>query len=123
MGWFNKKKDRVIDLTTHYHKVHGSQESTETNDVVDLSSNMPETAPASSGSSGGFLGMFGEANASGSAVSSPQITETPSSTLQERKQRLAKRLKDMTDKLEDVSNQIYHLQQRIEVLERKSEKY
>ena len=25
----------------------------------------------------------------------------------------------MTDKMEDLSNQIYHLQQRIEVLERK----
>jgi peptidoglycan hydrolase CwlO-like protein len=123
MGWFNRKKDRVIDLTDHYHKVHGSQESAETNGVVDLSSNSPETVPSNSGSSGGFVGIFGDANASGSAVSSPQITENSSSTLQERKQRLAKRLKDMTDKLEDVSNQIYHLQQRIEVLERKSEKY
>jgi len=30
------------------------------------------------------------------------------------------RLLDMTEKIEDLSNQIYHLQQRIEVLERKS---
>ena len=37
----------------------------------------------------------------------------------EKRRRLAKRLKDMTDRMEDLSNQIYHLQQRIEVLERK----
>ncbi len=38
----------------------------------------------------------------------------------ERKKRLAKRLIDMTTKIEYLSNPIYHLQQRIEVLERKA---
>ena len=38
----------------------------------------------------------------------------------EKRKKLAKRLLDMTEKIEDLSNQIYHLQQRIEVLERKS---
>lgn len=37
----------------------------------------------------------------------------------EKKRRFAKRIADMTDKIEELSNQIYHLQQRVEVLERK----
>jgi predicted nucleic acid-binding Zn-ribbon protein len=37
----------------------------------------------------------------------------------EKRRKLAKRLMEMTDKLEDLNNQIYHLQQRIEVLEKK----
>ena len=38
---------------------------------------------------------------------------------EERRRKLAKRLIDMTTSLEDLSNQIYHLQQRLEVLEKK----
>ena len=41
--------------------------------------------------------------------------ETP----EEKKKKLAKRIVDLTDDVENLSNQIYHLQQRIEVLERK----
>ena len=38
---------------------------------------------------------------------------------EERRRKLAKRIIDMTTRLEDLSNQIYHVQQRLEVLERK----
>ena len=38
---------------------------------------------------------------------------------EERRRKLAKRIIDMTTKLEDLSNQIYHIQQRLEVLEKK----
>jgi len=41
-------------------------------------------------------------------------------TPEERRKKLAKRLSDMIQKLEDLSNQIYLLQQRVEVLEKKS---
>ena len=37
----------------------------------------------------------------------------------ERRKKLAKRIIDMTNKLEDLGNQVYHLQQRLEVIERK----
>lgn len=40
-------------------------------------------------------------------------------TLEEKKRKLAKRIADMTEKTEDLGNQIYHLEQRLEVLERK----
>lgn len=41
---------------------------------------------------------------------------------EEKRRRLAKRLLDITSRLEDLSNQIYHLQQRVEFLERKNER-
>lgn len=43
------------------------------------------------------------------------------SDIEEKKRRLSKRLLEMTNKIEDLSNQIYHLQQRLEVLEKKAE--
>ena len=42
------------------------------------------------------------------------------SAIEERKKKLAKRLMDITNKMESLSNQIYHLEQRIELLERKA---
>lgn len=38
---------------------------------------------------------------------------------EEKKKKLAKRISGLTDNIEDLSNKIYHLQQRIELLERK----
>jgi peptidoglycan hydrolase CwlO-like protein len=57
-----------------------------------------------------------------SGVKATESQEYPNvgvSEIGEKKKKLAKRLMDMTSKVEDLSNQIYHLQQRIEVLERK----
>jgi archaellum component FlaC len=48
-----------------------------------------------------------------------EISENFQNT-EEKKKKLAKRIADMTAQLENISNQIYHLQQRVEVLERKS---
>ena len=42
-------------------------------------------------------------------------------TPEEKRKKLAKRLIDITEKLEDLSNQIYHLGQRVEVLEKKND--
>jgi len=39
---------------------------------------------------------------------------------EERKKRLAKRIADMSSRIEELSNQMYRLQQRLEVLERKA---
>lgn len=39
---------------------------------------------------------------------------------EEKKRNLAKRISSMIEKIENLSNEIYHLQQRIEVLEKKS---
>ena len=68
-----------------------------------------------------FLG-----NLAGSGSSTSTETESDeyadlSVGVEEKKKRLAKRLIDMTSKIEDLTNQIYHLQQRIELLEKKLE--
>ena len=39
---------------------------------------------------------------------------------EEKKKKLAKRLLDMSEKIEELSDQIYHLRQRVEFLERKN---
>jgi len=43
-----------------------------------------------------------------------------SASVNERRARLVKRLADMTDKLDGLSNQIYKIQQRVELLEKKA---
>lgn len=109
MGLF-KKKGRVIDLTEKYRK-----QQEQLNDIQ----NDVKTNQVSQESSGGFFGFFG--NAENSNVNNEQIDSDETVNPEEKRRRLARRLNDMTDKLEDLSNQIYHLQQRIEVVERKLE--
>lgn len=122
MDWFKKKK-KVLDLT-RYKKKFPKEESQE-NDVKDLTSNSEsQNIPANSansGSSGGFFGnFFGFGSSSAPAENMPQTVSEPSTPdLEERRQKLVKRLTYMTDKLEELSNQIYKLQQRIELIERK----
>ncbi len=104
---FKRKKD-LIDLTEHYKK---QQEKKEYEEALKKGENQD------SNSSFNFLqnlasGSQGNAdNDSGYA----QVSETE----HERKRKLAKRLMDMTTKMEELSNQIYHLQQRIELVEKK----
>ena len=119
-----KKKKKVLDLTRY--KKRFPKEEPQEEEIKDLTQNSnSQPAPtnsANTGSSGGFLGnFFGFGGSSSSAESAPQtVTESSSSDLEERRQKLVKRLTYMTDKLEELSNQIYKLQQRVELLERKS---
>jgi len=99
MGWFGKK-DKVIDLGERYRK---NQERI---------SKIKETAPETREAPGQEFDFFG-------SLSSPATSEE-SANPEEKKKKLAKRLIDITEKIEDLSNQIYHLQQRIETLERKA---
>lgn len=91
---FFKRKPKVLDLTEHYKK----QEEA-----------VPETQQDN------FLGSLASA-------SEPETSEymDVSGGLEEKRRKLAKRLMEMTTKMEELSNQLYHLQQRIEVLERKA---
>ena len=109
MGLF-RKKDRVLDLTKKY------KEDLERAERISAHSESSEASP----SEGGFS-IFGNANPS-STVNSDSSSEGYvdfSAGEGDRNKKLAKRLMDMTDRLEDLSNQIYHLQQRLEVVERK----
>ncbi len=117
MGWFGKK-DKVIDLSAKYKR---DQEK-----IADIQQEQTPISPTSSytNASSEGLGFFGAI--ANSISNSQDKTPESSSTIDfaeadERKRRLAKRLSDMTEKIEDLSNQIYHLQQRIEVVERKND--
>ena len=102
MGWF-KKKNKVLDLTRYKEKF--PEEESQENEVKNLTPNSNSQAasenPASSGSSGGFLGnFFGFGGSSSSAENMPQTaSEPPSSDLEDRRQKLVKRLTYMTDQI------------------------
>lgn len=110
MGLF-RRKNKILDLTKHYEK---QQEKLE---QLKQSSQEQETSASPLGA--GFS-MFGDASTSTPASSSNGYADL-SQGLDEKKKKLVKRIMDMTSKMEDLSNQIYHLEQRIEVLERKSD--
>lgn len=103
---FGKKKD-FIDLGERYRRQKEKAEKVK----------LDSSEESASKDAFDFLG--GLASGSGSTESSEEVVDV--SVGPDRKKRLAKRIMDMTSKMEDLSNQIYHLQQRIEVLEKKLE--
>ncbi len=106
MGWF--KRDKVVDLTEEY---------------IPRKIKSVSTPPAgqSQTSPGNFFNFFGNSNPenASSSQTNEQNKGPDSINPDEKRRRLAKRLKDMTDRIEDLSNQIYLLQQRFEVIEKK----
>lgn len=108
MGLFGiGRKKEVIDLGERFRKRKEKAEETQSK------------SPEESASKGAFDFLGGLASSSGSTESSEETIDISAGL--DRKKRLVKRITDMTGKMEDLSNQIYHLQQRIEVLERKLE--
>ena len=108
MGLFgSRKKKDVIDFTEGYNRSRAKSNT---------SSASSQTKEKNSDSGFVPLGFFAD---SASQKESFSENSFDSGDAQERKRKLAKRLVDMTDRIEDLSNQIYHLQQRLELLERK----
>lgn len=130
MGIFGIRKKRdVIDLSERYNRQKEKLKERQEEQKEFVSSFQTYGGESENKSSQtetnnfGFLGNL--ASASSSNNSSNYGNENSNnyyagSDNEEKRKRLAKRLMDMTEKIEDLSNQIYHLQQRIEVLERKS---
>ncbi len=117
MAWFGfgKKRDDVLDLTERYRK---QQEK-----LKEMQGESEESTTETTNSSPvtGAFGVFGMSSTSTTSTTSPSSDVIDiSSGVEEKRRKLAKRLVAMTEKIEDLSNQIYHLQQRIEVLEKKS---
>ena len=117
MGFF-KRKNRILDLTKRYQRQQKRAE--------EMSTGGKDMQESSSESNSGGLGFFGAiANTVSNSYSAPKGGECKDSeyvdvsSVDEKKRKLAKRLMEMTNKIEDLSNQIYHLQQRLEVLEKK----
>jgi len=96
MGLFGRKKEKVVDWSEKY-KIQEKKTAGEKGDSSNL----------------GFLGNL----ASVSNSSSNDYVNLNEG--EEKKNKLARRLLDMTNRMEDLSNQIYHLKQRVELLERK----
>jgi len=105
MGLF-KRKNKVLDLTKHYEKQQEKLEQIK----------QEETTASPLGAS---FSMFG-ADPAPSSSSSDDYADL-STGIDQKKRKLVKRIMDMSSKMEDLSNQIYHLEQRIEVLERKGD--
>jgi hypothetical protein len=99
------KKEKVLDLTGRYRKQQ--EKASEIKKDMEDKNSVQETSPVM-----GFLGNFAKA--------SSQQNDSQNYPDNERKKKLAKRLMDLTSKIEELSNQIYHLQQRVELLEKKS---
>lgn len=106
MGLFNlRRNDRVIDLSERYRRQ--KQKSLELQNSVEPEAKQEELAAP--------IFPFFDSAKKQETVETLNTEET-----NERKKKLAKRLMDMTNKMEDLSNQIYHLTQRMEVLEKRT---
>lgn len=123
MGFFRKNK--VVDLTEDYNYERKHPKS-------NLKEDSPKTSSSESEENvGGFFNWIGNSNLSSNSSSSSKSDSSGSLgnfdpetgkplDPNEKRRRLAKRLKDMTDRIEELSNQVYVLQQKIEVLEKKT---
>ncbi|MFH1365391.1 MAG: hypothetical protein ABIH28_02295 [archaeon] len=107
MGFFGSRKKEVIDYTEGYRRSAAK--------ITQSKSAVQEKSQDSSG----FvpLGFFADSPPPQKESFSEKSFDAGDS--QERRRKLAKRLVDMTEKIEDLSNQIYHLQQRLELIERR----
>ncbi len=111
-----KKKKDYLDLSERMKKKQAQIDSfNEPSSSEDSSGN----SFGNSDSKGGFFTGFFGGNSSGSASVEQQNSNLEMNS-GERRKKLAKRLMDMTSKIEEMENQIYKIGQRIEVLERKN---
>jgi hypothetical protein len=110
MGIFSKKKSDVLDLSRDYHQTHRTSRPEKD---LDLTHSEPASQPVSSGFP--FFGGGSQAQNNFPSESSEEDFDSP----EEKKRKFAKRLVDMTNRIEELDNKLYHLQQRVEVLEKK----
>lgn len=135
MSLFRKRKSDIIDWSSNQKRepkvVSSPRKSSYPNSFSSSASNFNK--PSSQESSGGAFSIFGGADVASTAKSnsssnyvdfsgSSGSSNTDSSDdVEDRRKKLTKRIMDMTDRLEEISNQVYKLQQRIELLERKTD--
>jgi len=114
MGLFGKRREKFVDLSEGYRSsrriTHSNAQPIKRTENLDL----------------GFVGDMASSSAStandiswDNEPSPPRDYTNTVGYAQEKKQKLAKRFLDMTEKVEDLSNQIYHLKQRMELIEKK----
>lgn len=101
------KKKKVLDLTENYKRQAERAEK----------ARQAQKDSSATQGNGPFSFFDSPAVADSSSDSSLDLEE---GTSLEKRKKLAKRIMEMTERIEDLSNQLYHLQQRVEVLERKT---
>ncbi len=109
MGLF-RKKEKTVDWTERYFRQKDRMENLK--EGIRQSTGAENKSPPAQGNFN-FLANL----ASSSVQSSSSETDENSD---ERRRKLARRLMDLTEKIEELSTQLYHLQQRVEVLEIKN---
>ncbi len=115
MGWF-KKKDNVVDLGKQYKERQQAMNQKAQTNAQNVSSSTQDIQSEAGANTGGF-GIFDQSSQTQDTSNTDFVDIAD--TMEGRRKRLAKRIMDMTAKMENLSNQVYHLQQRVEVLERK----
>lgn len=119
-----KKKEDVLDLTKQFNRQQERAREIQQKMNSSQSSQMSSAQSSSDSNDASGLGFFGAIAQTASQTSNETSgyvdVSGSSANPDERRRKLAKRLMDMTEKIEELSNQIYHLQQRLEVLERKA---
>jgi hypothetical protein len=138
MGLFGfKKRDDFVDLGEKWRLQKQKAETIKEEIALENRNNVDSRFGQISGNSesqssgptvnGNPFSIFGGATPSVSdnpsdsiPIPNSEYTGESQTSAEERRRRLVKRLKDMTDKMEDLTNQLYHLQQRVELLEKKN---
>ena len=111
MGWFGfgKKEEDIVDLSAKYKR---QQERAQ--QQASVQQQRPHTY---------FESLVENAKKQNIEKQAVQINSPPENTseeAEEKKQKLGRRLVEIEIKLDNISNQIYHLQQRVELLEKKT---
>jgi predicted RNase H-like nuclease (RuvC/YqgF family) len=106
MSLFRRKKKGFVDWTNRMEKPERAVSSI--------------SQPGSAQQDGfNFLGSLASSVKSSDEEQEDYSNTSDSGDGDDKRKKLAKRLMEITEKLEDLSNQIYHLKQRVELLEQK----
>lgn len=113
MGLFGKRKDKIVDWSNSFKSYEKKIPASE-NVTTESSFNSNSNNYTDLGVLANFSNMSDKSSDTFSKENSFSNEESS-----EKRQKLAKRLLDMTNKIEELSNQVYHLTQRLELLEKK----
>jgi len=119
MALFKKKRTDFVDLGERMRKQQErANEIKEDMGPNSVQSATTETESAGSSTGGGIFSFFGKESTT--TTTSAESEPADYSSAEQKRKKLAKRLGDITTRLEELSNSIYKIEQRLEVIERKS---
>jgi hypothetical protein len=127
---FFKRKEKVIDLSERMRKQHEriqqlkedmkAAKSSASESIGTYSSPAPSASGNTEPSNGSFFNFFGNNSDSSSSSNSYANSSSYSSENEDdKRKKLAKRLGDMTARIEEISTKLYKIEQRLELIEHK----